>query len=164
MDKLVVDGKVTEIRKDIVKDINLNTADRSITLQKAAQPYATTSRQHISGSQHHNDVTRWHCTGTAFLVLRFTSSPCHTTSMRTASKLTRDIWIILKMMENGAQGRNYWLIKDHNIHNKLVCVTRWYGGTRLGKNRFDYIINAAKDSLNITWSLVICYVCAIVYQ
>ena len=38
------------------------------------------------------------------------------------------------------------LLKDNNLTNTLVCVTRWYGGTHLGKLRFKYIEDAAKET------------------
>ena len=39
------------------------------------------------------------------------------------------------------------LLRDHDVDNAFVCVTRWYGGTHLGKARFDYIAEAAKEAL-----------------
>ena len=40
-------------------------------------------------------------------------------------------------------------LKDNDICNKLVCVSRWYGGTHLGPVRFQYIENAVKEVLSI---------------
>ena len=50
--------------------------------------------------------------------------------------------------EYGAGSMLLDLLKDENVDNKLVCVTRWYGGTHLGRARFDHIINTAKASLD----------------
>lgn len=36
---------------------------------------------------------------------------------------------------------------NQNIINKLVIVTRWYGGSPIGSLRFRHISNAAFDSL-----------------
>ena len=37
MDKLIVDGKVTEIKSDVIKDINMDTAEKAIDMQKATR-------------------------------------------------------------------------------------------------------------------------------
>ena len=39
------------------------------------------------------------------------------------------------------------VLRNHNINNILVVVTRWYGGTHLGPQRFKYITDAAMQSL-----------------
>ena len=51
--------------------------------------------------------------------------------------------------EYGAGRKLLLLLRNHNITNKFVCVTRWYGGVNLGPARFEYILEAAKQTLGI---------------
>ena len=41
------------------------------------------------------------------------------------------------------------LLRENNVTNSLVCVTRWYGGKHLGRTRFDLIKEAACQVLSI---------------
>ncbi len=40
-------------------------------------------------------------------------------------------------------------IQQGNVYNKLVCVTRWYGGKNLGPARFDTISELAFSALKL---------------
>lgn len=52
--------------------------------------------------------------------------------------------------DNGEKGAGSKLLEhlvQHNVINKLVIVTRWYGGSPIGSLRFRHIVNASFDSL-----------------
>lgn len=52
--------------------------------------------------------------------------------------------------DNGEKGAGAKLLEhlvNQNIINKLVIVTRWYGGSPIGSLRFRHISNSAFDSL-----------------
>lgn len=52
--------------------------------------------------------------------------------------------------DNGEKGAGSKLLEhlvQHNIINKLIIVTRWYGGSPLGPLRFRHITNTSFDSL-----------------
>ena len=53
--------------------------------------------------------------------------------------------------DNGEKGAGIKLLEDvlikHNVINRLVIVTRWYGGNPIGSLRFRLINNAALQSL-----------------
>lgn len=52
--------------------------------------------------------------------------------------------------DNGEKGAGAKLLEhmvNQNVINKLVIVTRWYGGSPIGSLRFRHISNAAFDSL-----------------
>ena len=50
--------------------------------------------------------------------------------------------------EWGAGKRLLTLLKDGRIKNKLLVVTRWFGGTHLGPKRFQFITEAAAAVLS----------------
>ena len=57
------------------------------------------------------------------------------------------------MIVNGGQPRAGRLLLEQlrkgNIVNKLVCVSRWYGGVKMGKQRFELIRKQAQSVLEM---------------
>lgn len=49
--------------------------------------------------------------------------------------------------EKGAGSRILDVLVSHGAFNKLVIVTRWYGGSPLGSLRFRHIANSSAESL-----------------
>lgn len=52
--------------------------------------------------------------------------------------------------DNGEKGAGSKLLEhlvQHNVINKLIIVTRWYGGSPIGSLRFRHITNTSFDSL-----------------
>lgn len=49
--------------------------------------------------------------------------------------------------EKGAGTKLLDLLVSQGIYNKLVIVTRWYGGSPIGSLRFRHIVNCASESL-----------------
>jgi len=49
--------------------------------------------------------------------------------------------------ESAAGGRLAHLLEILELENVLVVVSRWYGGTLLGPDRFKLINQAARDAL-----------------
>ena len=54
--------------------------------------------------------------------------------------------------EWGARRKVLKLLRDHNITNKLVCVSRWYCGINLGQARFEHIKEAACHTVTLHMS------------
>lgn len=46
--------------------------------------------------------------------------------------------------ETGAGQRLLHMLRAMEVRRVLVCVTRWYGGTKLGPSRFAIINNVAR--------------------
>ena len=40
------------------------------------------------------------------------------------------------------------MLQKNDILNQLICVSRWHAGRNLGPVRFNYIEEAAKDTIN----------------
>ncbi len=51
--------------------------------------------------------------------------------------------------ESQAGARLQHLLDILELENVLVVVTRWYGGTLLGADRFKYINQVARDALEL---------------
>lgn len=51
--------------------------------------------------------------------------------------------------ESGAGSRLLEHLKQRNVINKLIIVTRWYGGSPLGSLRFRHILNCCFESLKL---------------
>jgi len=49
--------------------------------------------------------------------------------------------------ETGASDQLLFLLQRAQVLNTLVVVTRWYGGVKLGPDRFRIITNVAKELL-----------------
>ena len=49
--------------------------------------------------------------------------------------------------EFGAGRKLLNLMRDKNITNTMVIVTRWYGGIHMGPKRFHCILTSASDAL-----------------
>lgn len=52
--------------------------------------------------------------------------------------------------EAQAGGKLLRLLETLNVDNAVVVVTRWYGGSQLGPDRFRHINEAARDALRET--------------
>lgn len=51
--------------------------------------------------------------------------------------------------ESQAGARLKHLLEILELENVMVVVTRWYGGTLLGPDRFKHINQAARDALEL---------------
>jgi putative IMPACT (imprinted ancient) family translation regulator len=49
--------------------------------------------------------------------------------------------------ESGSGGRLSKLLESSNCENVIVVVSRWYGGTKLGSDRWKRISEVAKEAL-----------------
>ncbi len=153
LDKLVVEGKVTEIKKDAIKDINTDTTGKAIDLRKlihhspAQQHKGSTFQGHSLNIKSQDDIVP------ALHSLYADSRVARATHNIYAYVIKTGHGYFEHYEDDGEWGAGAKLLKvlkDNQIHDKLVCVTRWYGGTHMGRARFDHIVNAAKDSLNLT--------------
>ena len=51
--------------------------------------------------------------------------------------------------EHGASAKLLKLLKDQDVTDSIVIVTRWFGGVHIGPKRFTLIENCASDALKI---------------
>ena len=50
--------------------------------------------------------------------------------------------------EYGAGRKLLRFLQDNNIVNKIVIVTRWYGGKHMGQRRYECIMKVANEILH----------------
>ena len=86
-----------------------------------------------------------HCMPSA-LTLELPGLP--TTSMLIGLRMEVDV-LNIDDGEWGAGRELLQLLRQHAITNTLVCVTRWYGETHLGRDRLTYIKEAAMSTLHL---------------
>ena len=151
LDKLIVDGKVQEIKKDKVMDINVNITERAVTLQPRIHhsPPATLNGSSFQG--HSLQITSQDEIIPALHAIYADASVARAKHNIYAYRLKSGNGYLEHYRDDGEWGagtRLLNMLREKNISDKIVCVTRWYGGTHLGKARFDCILNAAINSLN----------------
>ena len=150
VDKLVIGGQVTQVKKDKVADININTSDVALQLQDTAKHSPPKTYNNSSFQCHHVAVNTQDDIVPALHVLYADSRIARATHNIYAYRLQNGNSITEHYEDDGEWGAGRVLLnllKDNNITNRLVCVTRWYGGTHLGKTRFRYIEEAGRDAL-----------------
>ena len=152
MDKLVVDGQVKEITKDKVKDVNLDTNEKATSLQPELH-HTPTQIHHGSSFQGHSvKITSQDEIVPALHAIYSDSRVARATHNIYAYRLKTGHGYLEHFEDDGEWGAGSKLLnmlRENNIEDTLVCTTRWYGGSHLGKARFDHIVNVAKISLKL---------------
>ena len=149
-DKLIVDNKVTKIEKDRVKDVNIDTSEAATNLKVKRAPPKTYNNSTFRG--HNVALTDQDDIVPALHAIYADTRVARATHNIYAYRIQSDSGAIEHYEDDGEWGAGrllLQLLKDHNITNKLVCVTRWYGGTHLGNARFDHIREAALATLQL---------------
>ena len=152
LDKVIINGKTSAIVKDKVKDININTTEKAVALQHDIHH---TPPEHLQGSSfqgHRVHITNQDEIVPALHALYSDARIARATHNIYAYRLKTPSGHLEHYEDDGEWGAGSKLLdllKANHIEDTLVCVTRWYGGTHLGKARFDFILNCAKKSLQI---------------
>ncbi len=147
MDRLVIGGNVTKAHTDKVTDINADITEMAITMTAKHTPPKTYEGSSFCGHNvqvvHQDDIV-----------------PALHALYRDERVARAQHNIYAYRLENGhehCEDDGEWgagrvllnLLREHKITNKMVCVTRWYGGRHLGKARFDHIKEAARLTLGL---------------
>ena len=149
-DKLVINGKVKAIEKDRVKDININTTEVAAGMDVRHTPPMTHNSSsfqgHSTAIQSQDDIVP------ALHAIYADSRVARANHNMYAYRIQTGSTVIEHYEDDrewGAGRQLLKLLKDHNITNKIVCVSRWNGASNLGRARFDHILKAAKLTLQI---------------
>ena len=146
-DKLLVGKKVTKAHKDRVMDINTDTTEVASQLRVYHAPPKSYGGSSFRG--HHVSVTTQDDIIPALHAIYADDRVARATHNIYAYRLSNGAEHCEDDGEWGAGRVLLKVLKDHNVTDKLVCVTRWYGGVHLGKARFDHITEAAMITLQI---------------
>jgi hypothetical protein len=149
--KWSLDKKVIEVKRDCVKDINIHTTEVAATMKVHHTPPKTHNngssfQAHSISIQSQDDIVP------ALHAMYADSRVARASSNMYAYRIKSGNTVIEHYEDDrewGAGRKLLKLLQDSKIINKIVCVTRWHGGSNLGRVRFDHILTAAKQTLQI---------------
>ena len=150
LDKLVINNKVHQVKRDRVRDITMNTTEKASTMKIKKQPPRTYNKSTFQG--HSAKIRSQDDVVPALHALYADTNIARADHNIYAYRIQSGDQVIEHFdddKEYGAGRKLLLLLRSHNITNKFVCVTRWYGGVNLGPARFEYILEAAKQTLGI---------------
>ena len=151
-DKLIVGNKVQSAKKDHIADVNLNSTDIATSLKVTRSPplvaEKSTYQGHVIPVESYDDIIP------AIHAMYANTSAARANHNVYAYRIRSSGGRIIEHFEDdrewGAGKKILEVLQQHNITNKLVCVSRWYGGHQPGKARFDHITKAAGQALAMT--------------
>lgn len=148
LDKLVVGSTVTQIERDRVKDINSNTTKIATSMKVKRFPPKTYNKNSFQGQA--TDISCQDDIIPALHAIYSDSRVARATHNVYAYRIKVGNDFIEHYEDDGEHGAGHVLLKllrERNVSNKFVCVSRWSGGTHLGRARFDHITEAATLAL-----------------
>ena len=141
---------MTEVKKDKVTDINVNTTNAAIQLQDDIKRSTLKTFQKSSFLGHYVPVTNQDNVIPALHSI-YSDTRCARASHNIyAYRIKHGDSFTEHYDDDGEYGAGQHLLnllRDCNAENALVCVLRWYGGVHLGKARFQYITDAGREAL-----------------
>ena len=152
-EKLIIGGKVTESRKDTVKDINIDLVQEAVELQSTIKSGPLESQGGSSFRGHCIDVSKQDDVIPALHALYADNRIARATHNVYAYRLKTESGNIVEHYDDdrewGAGRILLEQLRKGNHTNKLVCVSRWYGGVKMGKQRFELIKKQAQGVLKM---------------
>ena len=149
-DKLVVDGKITEVKKDTVKDINIDTTERAMKMTVKRSVPRSTQGSSFRGTK--VDISSTDDVISALHAIYADHRAARATHNIYAYRIKsgdRSIEHYEDDGEFGAGRKLLDLLQSNDVINQLVVVSRWDGGQHLGPSRYGHIVSAARDVLGL---------------
>jgi hypothetical protein len=145
-DKLQIGERRLDVKPAQLSDINVDTTERACQMQVARAPPTIVEGSSFQGSK------------VSVLKLDDVIPALHAIyADHRVARATHNIYRIHRgdhMLEyynddgeHGAGRRLLELLRGNDVNDTLVCVTRWYGGKHLGPERFNIIVDNAKQAL-----------------
>ena len=151
MDKLVIEGKTQAVQKDKIRSINLDSTEKTCSLQVRHTPPHTDQGNSFQGHsvsiESQDDIIP--ALHAVYADPRVARAAHNIYAYRIRTPSGQHIEHYEDDGEWGAGARVLKLLQDSKVENKLVCVTRWNGANHLGRIRFNHIVNAARNSLDL---------------
>jgi len=155
LDKLVIDNKIIKVEKDKVRDINTNTTKVAAAMTIKHAPFMehnkesfrgpTTYQGHTAAISSQDDIIpTLHAIYADYKVARASHNTYAYRLKSAGGRITEHF------QDDGDHGAGYHLLnllKEKNITNRLVCVSTWSSGARLGRARFDQVRQSASLAL-----------------
>lgn len=149
VDKRVVNQQVYSPPKDKIRDINLDCTQTAVQLRKTHTAVESRDGSHFQG--HTVDITSVDEDIPAIQSLCADTRVAGATHLMDAYKVGRTDRYISNFEDDGEWGagrRIMEVLNEHNIYNRLVAATRWYGGKHIGPARFDIISKLSNLALD----------------
>lgn len=154
-DKLIIDNKTTQIKKDKLMDINVNVEETALQLRKTTCPPKTYEGSTFQG--HKVNLTGQDDVIPALHRIYADSRVARATHNIYAYRIQTAGGKVLEHFEDDSEwGSGRILLTEMQkakTVNILLCVTRWCGPKLLGKARFRHIEEAACQALAERWVL-----------
>ena len=144
-DKLQVGSNTLQVKKDMLRDINIDTTHKATQTKVGRTPPISHGGSSFQGAgiriqSSDNVIPGLHAIYTDARVARVTHNIYAYRIVSPSSTVEH----YEDDGEYGAGRRILDTLRQNNIENTLVCVTRWYGGKHLGPVRFDKIVQCTK--------------------
>lgn len=139
-DQLQIDGRSIKPPTDKVTDINMDMTLTATKLKPKHTAVITREGSHFQGHVVHisskDDVVP------AIKALCADTRVAGATHVMYAYRVGTERYSIHNWEDDGEWGGARWImeaISSRNVYNRLICVTRWYGGKHMGRARFETI-------------------------
>ena len=152
-EKLLINNKMVEARKDRLMDINVNVEEVAFQLKKTTCPPKMYDGSTFQG--HKVAITEQDDVVPALHRIYADSRVGRATHNIYAYRIQSCDGQVIEHFEDDSEwGAGRILLKElqtANTVNTLLCVTRWCGGKLLGGARFRHIAEAASQALAEKW-------------
>jgi len=152
VDKLIIDGKVTSVQKDRVQNVNVSTTQRAVTLQSEVHHSQPIERKGASFRGHRVDIRERDDVIPALHAIYSDDRVGRASNNTYAYRLRSGDRCIEHYEDDGEWGAGAKLLdflRDNDIEDSIVCISRWSSGAYIGRARYDAILQAAKEVLDL---------------
>jgi hypothetical protein len=150
LDKLIVGKNTTQVHREYVRDINTITNDIATATKVKKGPPLTAEKSTFQG--HCTSITSQDDIVPALHAIYADSRVARANHNIYAYRLQSGNRVIEHYEDDGEYGAGRKLLtmmKDEEITGKLICVSRWYGKSIVGRAEEDQVTNAAKEALEL---------------
>ena len=150
-EKLFIENVTHTAHKDTIKDINYATSDVAISTKVIQGPPTTLKGSTFLGSRisiksTDDVIPYWHAVYGDQRCARAIYAYIYGYRIRSEAGIVTEHYN--DDGDFGSGSKLLDLLKEQDVYNELVCVTRWHGGTHLGTARYQCILDTAKTVLN----------------
>ncbi len=151
VDQLQIGQRTVKAPKDTVRDLNLDQTERAMELEAKHTHVITKDKSHFQG--HVVDIKTVDDVIPALKSLQKDTRVSGATHVMYAYRVGNDRYSIQNWEDDGEWGGARKIMEEiqkGEVYNRLVCVTRWYGGQNIGAARFHTISELAASALTLT--------------
>jgi len=149
-EKLVVNGELTEVKRDAVTDINLDVTDRAMSMRVKKTMPRSCNGNTVCGSLINITSTDEAVAGLRAVYADYRSARANSNTYAYRLKQGESISEHYEDDNEYGTGRRLLdLLKTRGITNQMVVVTSWIGSRNVDTNRFKNIMQAANEVIGM---------------